>query len=184
MVEVLIALSIFAVVSIAIFSTFSSGLGVLRKVKDMDLAQQTFILKIERFSREVRQTTKLRKLLLSGTNERLDFGQVLDDMPCRVTYYLDKSNRCLMRNADKIADIFKDARIAPELKTKGAVFLTKVSEAKFSYLSYDLKKKDYIWSEKWEEEALPLAVKLNLTTDKQNYAQTVFLPTAELPAGQ
>lgn len=178
LVELLIALSIFSVVSIAIYSTFSSGLGVLRKVKDIDLAQQSFALKIERFSREIRQNTRMAKLYLSGADDRISFGQVSDDAPLRLTYYFDSASQCFMRATDNLADILKEGKIDPELKSKGTVFLKNVKEARFSYLFFDLKKKAYLWSQEWKETTLPLAVKLNIVTDKQNYATTVFLPTA------
>ena len=180
LVELIIAVAIFAVVSIAIYSTFNSGLSVLRKVKNIDLAQQSFILKEERFARELRQTVHLRKLLLSGTKDRISFGQILDDKPYRVTYYFDGPAQSFMRNADNLADILTDEKkIDPELKSKSAVFLKKIKGIKFAYLYLDLKKNVYAWAEEWKEDTLPRAVKLSISTDKQNYVTTVFLPTAQ-----
>lgn len=179
LVELLIALSIFAVVSIAIYSTFNSGLKVLRKVKDIDLAQQSFIFKIERFSKELRQLVPLRKLLLSGAKESVSFGALVDEEPCRLTYYFDKSSGNLMRQTDRLAEIItEEKKIDPELKSKGAVFLKKANEIKFAYLYRDLKKNVYAWAEEWKENFLPLAVQLTVSCDKQNYVTTVFLPTA------
>lgn len=179
LVELLIAVSIFAVVSVAIYSTFSSGLNVLRRVKDVDLAQQSFILKQERFHKELRQTIVLRKPLFLGTKDRVSFGAIVDEYPCRLTYYFDSSSQSLMRNCDKLADIITSAgKIDKELKTKPAVFINKVKELNFSYLYLDLKKNIYQWEEEWKQDFLPLAVKIEISTDKQNYETTVFLPTA------
>lgn len=184
LVELLIALSIFAVVSIAIYSTFNSGLKVLRKVKDVDLAQQSFIFKVERLSREIRETIPLRKLSLSGSKEKLAFGLAVGNRPCRLTYYFDNSNKNLMRGVDNLADIIsndtetKETKINPELKSKGAVFLKGIKEVRFGYLYLDLKTKAYAWAEEWEEDFLPLAIRFNLSTDKQDYETIIFLPTA------
>lgn len=184
LVELLIALSIFAVVSIAIFSTFSSGLSVLRRVKNVDLAQQSLALKLERFSRELRQAVPLRKLTLTGKSDTLSFGQILDDIPCRVTYYFDRSARALVRQSDLLADIIKDGQIDPELKAEGRPFIKNVTGVKFSYLAFDLKKQACVWSDACKGVTIPLAIKLELSTDKKNYVQTVFLPTAQLPVEQ
>ena len=167
-------------VSIAIYSTFSSGLKVLRKVKDIDLAQQSFIFKVERLSREIRETIPLRKLSLSGSKERVSFGLVVDDKPCRITYYLDNLDKNLLRSVDNLADIFtKEGKIDPELKSKGTVFLKGIKEIQFGYLYFDLKQKAYAWDKEWKEVFLPLAIKLSISTDKQNYATIIFLPTAQ-----
>ncbi|MDO8661747.1 MAG: prepilin-type N-terminal cleavage/methylation domain-containing protein [Candidatus Omnitrophota bacterium] len=179
LVELLIALSIFAVVSIAIYSTFNSGFKVLHKVKDIDLAQQSFIFKVERLAKELRQATHLRKLLLTGAKTSVSFGGIVDDQPSRVTYYFDKSSQNFIRQADHLADIITDEKkIDPELKSKGAVFLKKVNEIKFAYLYRDLKKNIYAWAEEWKEDFLPLAIQVTISTDKQNYVTTIFLPTA------
>ena len=179
LVELLISLSIFAVVSVAIYSTFSSGTQVLRKVKNIDLTQQAMLLKEERFSRELRQSVILRKPLFLGAKDKLIFGAIVNDKPGRITYYFDKSTQAILRAFDNLGDIItSEGKVDPELKSKPAVFLTKVTEIKFSYFYLDLTKNIYKWVEVWSESYLPLAVKLEITTEKQNYATTVFLPTA------
>ena len=179
LVELLISLSIFAVVSVAIYSTFSSGTQVLRKVKNIDLTQQAMLLKEERFARELRQSVILRKPLFLGAKEKLVFGGIVDDKPGRVTYFFDKSSQALLRAFDNLgAIITSEGKVDPELKSKPSVFLLKVKEIRFSYFYLDLAKNVYSWAEEWKESFLPLAVKLEIITEKQNYATTVFLPTA------
>ena len=179
LVELLISVSIFAVVSVAIYSTFSSGLTVLRRSKNIDLAQQKFLLKIEKFSRDLRQTPTFNKQLFSGTKDKLSFAGIINEMPSRLTYYYDNSSAAFMYNADELSNIIDEkGAIDPKLKSKSAVFINKVKEAKFSYLLLDLKKNNYEWLEEWKEKYLPLALKLNIVTDKQNYETTIFLPTA------
>jgi len=179
LVELLIAVSIFAVVSIAVYSTFSSGLDVLRKVKNIDLAQQMFLLKQERFAKDLRQTVLLRKPLFLGSKDKVSFGAIVNDWPCRLTYAFDNSAGSLTRNTDKLSDILtSEGKIEVESKSKPTVFIPKVKKAEFSYLYLDLKKNVYSWTEEWKEKFLPLAVKLNISIGNQDYATTVFLPTA------
>lgn len=177
LVELLIAVSIFSVVSIAIYSTFSSGASVLRRVKNIDLAQQRILLKTERLTRELREQPKYKKPLFLGNKTKISFPGNLDYFPCRLTYYFDSSSFCLMRVADKLNDITAiDGKINPEFKSKPSVFLPKIKEVKFSYLFLDLAKNEYNWKEEWLQEDLPFAVKLVIVSKSREYETTVFLP--------
>jgi hypothetical protein len=117
--------------------------------------------------------------LFLGARDKVSFGAIVNDEPCRVTYLFDKSSQSLVRVTDKLSDILtSEGKIEVESKSKPTVFIAKVKEANFSYLYLDLKKNDYSWVEEWKEKYLPLAVKLNISTGNQDYATTVFLPTA------
>jgi prepilin-type N-terminal cleavage/methylation domain-containing protein len=179
LIELLIAVSIFSVVSIAIYSTFSSGASVLRRVKNIDLSQQKILLKTEKLARELREQPGYHKQLFWGTKISISFPGSLDYFPCRVTYYFDSSSLCLMRVVDKLNDILTpEGKIDLELKSKPSVFLSRVKGIKFAYFYLDSKKNEYFWSEEWREDNLPVAVKFIITSQNQEYAATVFLPRA------
>ncbi len=176
LIELLIAVSIFSVVSIAIYSTFASGTAVLRKVKNVDFAQQKTLLKIQRLSQELREQPNYRKKLFSGTSSKIVFCGQLNNFPCRLTYYFDKASTSFLRAAEKWDQIITDeGNIDKELKVKPVVFLSKVKDVKFEYLYLDLTKNEYKWAEDWEFDYLPLAVKFTLTDDNKEYVSTVFL---------
>lgn len=179
LIELLIAVAIFSVVSIAIYSTFASGMSVLRRVKNTDFTQQKFLLKTERLTRELRQQPACRKKLFQGDKTKISFCSNVDNFPSRLTYYFDSSTFALKRVADRLDKIIKeDGNLDPELRADPVIFLAKVKEVKFSYLFLDLAKNDYVWADKWEFDYLPLAVKFIIFTEKQNYESTVYLPTA------
>ena len=130
LVELLIAVSIFSVVSLAIYSTFSSGAAVLRRVKNVDLVQQKILLKIENFSRQLRQQPESTKLLFSGEIDRLSFPAHVDYFPCRLTYYFDRRSKTLKQVVDKLSDIIDDeGKINPDLLAKPSIFLSNVKLA-------------------------------------------------------
>ncbi|MCX5698127.1 MAG: prepilin-type N-terminal cleavage/methylation domain-containing protein [Candidatus Omnitrophica bacterium] len=179
LVELLIAVGIFSVVSIAIYSTFSSGAAVLRRIKNTDLTQQRILLKTERLSRELRQQPACRKQLFQGDKTKISFCANLDNFPHRLTYYFDSSALALKRVADKLdAIIDEGGNLDPELHSPAVIFLPKVKEASFSYLYLDLTKDAYLWTDQWQQDYLPLAVKFIILTDQQKYESTVYLPRA------
>lgn len=148
----------------------------MRKVKTIDFAQQKTLLKIQRFSRELREQPVYRKQLFSGAKSKISFPASLDYFPSRLTYYFDRSSSCFMRQADKLDQIIApDGKVDAELKSKPAVFLSKIKEVKFDYLYLDLKKNEYSWAQEWEFNYLPIAVKLTITDENKEYISTVFL---------
>jgi len=178
MVELLISVGIFSVVSIAVFSTFSSGLKVLRKTKTVDLARQKILLKEERFSRELRESGPCRKKLFSGKSAKISFSGTQNYLPCRITYYFDETTQSILREVDKLSEIIAAEKDGTDLNPQRSVFMVKVESAQFSYLFLDLKKNSYIWKEEWKQDYLPVAVRLVILSQGNNYATTVFLPTA------
>ncbi len=179
LVELLIAVAIFSVVSIAIYATFSSGTAVLRRVKNIDLTQQRILLKQERLSRELREQPACRKQLFQGDKTKISFCANIDYFPYRLTYYFDSSANAFKRVADKLNEIIKeDGNLDPEFRSPPVIFLPEVKEVRFSYLYLDLAKNDYLWMDKWQQDYLPFAVKFIIFTEKQNYESTVYLPRA------
>lgn len=175
LVELLIAVGIFSVVSIAIYATFSSGSSVLRRLKNTDLTQQRILLKTERLSRELREQPASRKQLFRGDKTKISFCANLDYFPCRLTYYFDSLSGTLKRVVDKLNEIIDSGgNLDPELRSPGIVFLPKVEEVRFSYLYLDLSKNAYLWTDQWEFDYLPLAVKFIISSQKQNYESTVL----------
>ncbi|MDO8489087.1 MAG: prepilin-type N-terminal cleavage/methylation domain-containing protein [Candidatus Omnitrophota bacterium] len=180
LVELLIAVAIFSVVSIAIFATFSSGASVLRRVKTIDFSRQKILLKIERFSRELRELPDCRKRLFLGNKTKISFPGNADYFPCRITYYFDSSALCLMRVVDKLSEIITpESKVETEFKSKPEVFLSDVKGIKFRYLKKpDLNKNEYIWMDEWDQNYLPMpnAVELTINIADQEYVSTIFLP--------
>ncbi|MFA5092805.1 MAG: prepilin-type N-terminal cleavage/methylation domain-containing protein [Candidatus Omnitrophota bacterium] len=179
LVELLIAVSIFSVVSLAIYSTFSSGAAVLRRVKNIDLVQQKILLKIESFSRQLRQQPESSKLLFAGGIDRLSFPAHVDYFPCRLTYYFDLRSKTLKQVVDKLSNIIDDeGKLNPDLLAKPAIFLSNVKAVEFSYLYKDSVKNEYLWTALWDKKFLPVAVKITIFSQQKKYESTVYLPKA------
>jgi prepilin-type N-terminal cleavage/methylation domain-containing protein len=180
LVELLIAVLIFSIVIVAIYSTFSGGISVFRKIINVDIQRQKVLLKIERFAREVRQQVPCRSFLFLGSKDRLSFPGLSDFMPSRITYYYDNQANTLYRVAEPLSEIITHTgSIDPKVKiTLSRVFLKKIKGVNFSYLFLDLKNNDYVWLEEWSFDYLPIAVKIIIKEEKEEYVKIVFLPLA------
>ncbi len=170
LVELLIAVSIFSVVSIAIYSAFNSGVTVMRRIKNIDQKLQKILLKAERINRELREQPACRKQLFLGTKSKISFAANIDYFPSRLTYYFDNPTGSLMRVCDKLDEIItEEGKLDPELKSKPQVFLSGIKEVKFEYLYLDLKKNEYVWIDEWAQNYLPVAVKFTIINENQEH---------------
>ncbi|MFH1678923.1 MAG: type II secretion system protein GspJ [Candidatus Omnitrophota bacterium] len=172
-IELLITAGIFAVVSVAIYTTFNSGIRVWRSVKDADIAEARNLIKFEKLNRELRQAFNFQDIAFAGTNEQIEFPQVIDSDITRVTYLLDAGKKNLSRSQIKLKDILEAQSPEP-----GAIYFTNIEKFNLSYLYFDLEKSAYSWKESWEGPGLPFAVKIDISIDGKTYASTVFIPAA------
>lgn len=181
LVELLIASAIFALVSVAVYSTFNSGMNVWRRVKEVNIEQRKIVLKLEKLAREIRQTFKYENIGFAGDKEKIYFAQVLDSELVRITYSFDKDKKTLSRGVNSLEEILeekedKEKKLEPEY----TAYLSNIADLSFSYFYFDTEENAHLWKEEWkEEEGLPLAIKLEIETqDEKNYAETIFIPVS------
>jgi len=174
--ELLITVTIFAVVSLAIYATFNSGMTVWRRAKDTNTEQRKFLLKTEKLSRELRQAFSFNDIAFSATKSKIQFPSVIDSDICRITYFFDANKKILYRSCDKLADIL--AQDKKKLEPNLSSYLPGIDNVSFYCLVFDLQKKSYVWKEDWQQVNLPVAVKVNITTKDKHYAATIIIPSA------
>lgn len=180
LIELLISVTIFSVVSIAIYSTFDSGMRIWRRMEKFNLADIRPLIKIEKMSAELRQTFIFRggDFAFSGDKQKIQILVIIDSELNRVTYFFEKGSKIILRRCDKFKDIKLAKRNKEEMVSKPIQFLNGVSEFNFSYFYFDSEKGIYLWKEEWEENILPLAVKINITLQNETYSKTIFIPSA------
>jgi prepilin-type N-terminal cleavage/methylation domain-containing protein len=176
LIELLITVSIFSVVSIAIYATFNSGMTVWRRAKETNAQDRQFLLKIEKLSRELRQAFNYNDIVFTAGKDRIQFPSIIDSDICRIIYSFDGSKKIIFRSSEKLADILKTEKAG--LEPESSAYFSGVDNLSFSYLAFDMLKKTYIWQEDWKQDNLPIAVKISITTKAKTYATTIVIPTA------
>ncbi len=175
--ELLITVTIFAVVTVAIYATFNSGMTVWRRAKDSEAQQRAFILKMEKLNRELRQAFLFNDVAFSGTGIKLQLASVIDSEIYRVIYSYDADKKALYRSQDKLADILAKGKL--QLEPQFSSFAEGLDNFSFAYLIYDLQQKAYVWKKDWQQQpTLPLAVKVNVTQKEKSYVTVITIPTA------
>lgn len=177
--ELLIAVTIFAVVNLAVYSTFNSGMSIWRRIEKSNRKGLTNLMRIEKINRELRQMPVLNAVIpFSGTKNTLSFPAVIASQINNVSYVFDADKKMLYRAVDKSEDILNAVKDGETLEPRFASYLNGVNELSFSYFYFDLQKVSYQWKEDWQEAGLPIAVKLNIAIGDETYTSTIFIPVA------
>lgn len=180
LIELLITVSIFSAVSIAIYAAFSSGMRIWRRVEKFNLADIRNIMKIEKLNKELRQVFifKEKDIVFSGKKDQIQFPAVIDSEINNVAYSFDAGSKMVLRGAVKLSDILSAKEKKKELPPNMAPYLTKVDEFSIAYFYYDIVKAAYLWKDEWKENILPVAVKFNMIFENEPYSTTIFIPSA------
>lgn len=176
LVELLITMTIFSVVSIAVYATFNSGMSVWRRAKEVNAEERMFLLRVEKLSRELRGSFISGDIPFSLAKNKIQFSSVIDSDISRIIYSFDENKKALLRSSDKLASIL--AADKKELEPEFLAFLSPVDTLSFSCLYFDLQKNSYAWKEEWPDNYFPIAVKVSMTSKDKTYAATIIIPAA------
>jgi Tfp pilus assembly protein PilE len=177
--ELLISVTIFAAVSGAVYTTFNCGMNVWRRMQNTDGRIRKQALRIERLSRELRSAINFNEIPFIGLANQITFAAIPDSQISRITYSFDPQQRSLYRSADRFLDILAAKKENTEFKSNHLPYWQgEIQNVKFSYLYFDLSKNAYLWKEEWTDPVLPLAVKVEIITDHDDYTKTIFIPVA------
>ena len=177
--EMLLTVSIFAVAGLAVYTTFSSGMKVWRKAKDLSLKSRGQSLKIEKMKRELRQAFIFRKeeIAFSGTKVKIGLAAIIDSKVNRLTYSFDAGQDAILRNTEKLEDILASQEGQGEMAAD-TPYISGVKEFSLAYFYLDPQKSAYAWKDDWQEDYLPIAMRINIGFEDEKYSETVFIPSA------
>ena len=175
----LLTVSIFAVAGLAVYTTFSSGMKVWRKAKDLSLKSRGQSLKIEKMKRELRQAFLFRKeeIAFSGTKVKIGLAAIIDSKVNRLTYSFDAGQDAILRNTEKLEDILASQEGQGEMAAD-TPYISGVKEFSLAYFYLDPQKSAYAWKDDWQEDYLPTALRLNIGFEDEKYSETIFIPSA------
>lgn len=198
LIELLIALSIFAVVAIALYSTFSAGIAVWRRSSEGRDAYQNVKFIFDDITKDLKNALYLGKneesmYAFSGASSEIIFMTLEDTSSeeegpqkeiVKLAYKYDGEQSELIRLRADISTGFDIKRGEKEILFKN------IEEFKFEYC-YDSGDEDnpYLWKDEWENEdiRIPRGVRITVLTKvgktekkTSKFIKTVFIPTGIL----
>jgi prepilin-type N-terminal cleavage/methylation domain-containing protein len=171
-VEVLVVLTIFSIVILAVYGVSRGGLEMYRRSQDFDLRERKIVMGLERLAGDLRKTVPLYKFESEVPEEwrfYSESGGGVSEEKHRLTFIVPHRDNLYRLSYDVYhgtGDSFQ-LRLLQEDIEEGETVLERnlVSGIKkgpshkfFQYLKYNDMMQDYEWVDEWEEEGLPEAV--------------------------
>lgn len=191
--ELMLTLTIFAVVAITVYSTFGTGLSAWRKAQKTQQLYQDVRLGLNRIARDLEnavlysQEPKFPNF--TGTKSEISFYSLVDTYRAipqhpelrKITYSLDESTQILQRLEQNLPLPEEGEEIEAEAQEALA---EKIAALKFFYC-YEDKDDDesYKWLDTWNNaEEVPQGVKIELALEEAGelpFTKYVFIPIGE-----
>jgi prepilin-type N-terminal cleavage/methylation domain-containing protein len=201
-IELIIAIAIFSVIAVSIYSVFWAGLRTWRMTSPVIEANQKLRFFFDLISKDLKgelgyypqDYIDKDKVNFEGDAKRISFWALVDFQeqdgaihtePARVAYYLDtadSSNVKVMRNVATRIEAFK------EVPEKSEQVFSGIREGDFAF-EYCYKEPnlnlaepyEYEWASEWltkegEKKKMPRSVRIKL----KEFTKTVFIPTGDL----
>jgi len=175
-VELLIVVTIFSLLSLAVYTTFSSGMLIWRRIQYTGILQRRAFLGLERISQDLRQALNFSKIGFSGKINEVSFPFLsAENEILRVSYFLEAET--VYRKQENFKDIIEE-KDNPKIRS----MLSGIDDLKFSFAYQEDGKKEYTWKDTWGKEedipGIPKAIKMELKTKDANFTKTVTIPTS------
>lgn len=182
--ELLIAIMIFSIVGVAIYSSFNVGIRAWRKAEASYEVRQEARYALDTIARGLRSAVNFKTMPFEGTANSVSFARALEISNIngenlqgvfKVTYSLDAQS--IYYTLQSYEESSKGEEGTKTILASG------FSELEFKYAYLD--GSEVIWKDYWSEEeaSIPLGVKITITYSSESegqaveFSEAVFIPT-------
>jgi len=184
-IEIIIVIGMLSVISLAVYSNFSSGIRIWQRVNTHNPEEDLNIF-FDRFRLDLKNSFKFTGHKFLGTQEMLEFTTLVESPALnkktvgRALYLYKADTGIVERRLKDFSQIYGEEEGAARQLARD------IKALKFQYYAYDKENKRYLWLDKWSDAALPLAVRVELElkdeTDANKFNETVSIPVSGYPA--
>lgn len=191
--ELLIALSIFSVIAIVIYSSFNVGIRVWKKAEDSYKVRQDARYLLSRVSRDLRCAVNFVRKDKNGTvldsfegnSSGVSFWKRKEDGIFKSGYFFDAGNKTVSYILQTYKESFAADSVSCAISSEVLSFTLQ-----YAYMEDD----KVVWKDKWDKKDadIPMGVKIRLSYPARGdasfleWTQTVSIPVGtlkEVPAG-
>jgi len=165
LIEMIVALAIIAVLSGAVYTTFSQGLRLWSR-GSKDQSEWRSHLFLEKFTTELRNAFMDSKWNFQGNKNGLALATIAyegtsEDKPVYLRYRYNPKGKTLDLQRNSFADVFVEK---PTLQSFRPI-LEKVQAFELEYHAYDPSAKGYRWYSTWNRNCFPETVKVTIESE-------------------
>jgi len=181
LIELVVSLTIFSVISLSIYSSFAGGISVWRKAQEFSSVYQTARLLLDDIAMELKNAVKVSGTEFNGGPRRLSFitlRQASHGASARRDTQIAKVTFEVLRDPSASGyALFR--RQASNLKVRGEAELIvgSLSSLDFQYTYINSVGELQPWATVWKmSDELPLGVKITLNIGGTQFTKMVFIP--------
>ncbi len=181
LIELVVSLTIFSVISLSIYSSFAGGISVWRKAQEFSSVYQTARLLLDDIAMELKNAVKVSGTEFNGGPRRLSFitlRQASHGASARRDTQIAKVTFEVLRDPSASGyALFR--RQASNLKVRGEAELMvgSLSSLDFQYTYINSVGELQPWAKVWKmNDELPLGVKITLNIGGTQFTKMVFIP--------
>jgi prepilin-type N-terminal cleavage/methylation domain-containing protein len=179
LVELLIVVVIFSMISFTLYSTFSNGIKIWQKI-DQEIPEEDINIFLEKFSTDLRNAFKFTGLFFIGKRDRIEFNTLVNSARLKkrtvgkIAYSYNNQEEAFLRSQLDFSQLSTGSSEGIEQSLKN------VNGVVFLYYFQNSQTKEYMWTDEWAAETLPLAVRIDLWfgyDEKRNkFSKTIGIP--------
>jgi len=156
--ELLVAILIFAVIVSAVYGTMYSGIKVWNVGDDKTGFSESSQIALNKMTKDIRNVVRFSGIKFEGEKSSISMPVIKDGI-CKVSYYLDSGN--IMRDIQTYSESLKEQTNEREL-------VPDIQELVFSYCNAERE-----WKDSWEEDSLPYAVRLSIKSKEDKSLEAI-----------
>ena len=188
LIEILMAITLVAVISLAVYGSFSSGVRIMRRIAHPAFEEEASVV-FEKISRELENSFLNADIPFTGEKDRFAFATIIRSEPVlggaravgQVTYFYDSYGKSMSRRQEDVHQIYK------EQEGPAKPLFEHVHALHFQYFGYETSQSQYLWTDDWDpalkKNKSPMAVKIEFEFDdgetRQNLTRTIAIPVGE-----
>lgn len=193
-VELLLVTAMLAVIGLAIYSTFSSGINFWLRISQ-EKNDEDVIVFFEKISYDLRSSFRYTGIDFKGSSDKISFPIIAEfetksgkrEGVGKVDYIFDRIGESIKVKQSNYSEVYL-GRPHYERELVG-----NIRSLNFKYYYYDAEEEKYFWTSSWQmgdgvafgivtEKKIPLAVRVEVVLKDENksriFQRTVFIPAA------
>ncbi len=181
LVEMLVSLSIFSIISLAVYSSFAAGIGAWRKAQEFSSVYQTSRLLLDDMARELKNSVEIAGSNFEGGPRSLSFVTVTQS-PYLKDYLKDHqiSKVSYELRRDRVSSgyaLFR--RKTSNIKKRGEaeLMVDSITNLNFQYTYKNSEGNLQPWNEVWNvRDEIPFGMKIDLSIQGTRFTKMVIIP--------
>ena len=184
LIEILVTVSIVAMMGLAIYAVFARGVAVWELGGRIDERERDIRFALEKIVTELRDSFSFSGIDFGGTKEQIWFPSYINTgsvtgkpriEPGRAAYYFDGAKNALQCIQKSYIDMFREE--SPPAKE----VIPGVTGLEFGYYYQNITKKSYEWADSWEGKGgrplgVRISVKAKVGEEEKKFVRTVYFP--------